>query len=108
MQAQHRPIGVTGNPLGRSARRMAKPGHLQKVTRRDSVLSTVAEPLSAGGPALQGFSTMSSVEEAFRRLTIGDPDFVAALDERDRGQRQLPRLDARTEALMRIAALVAV
>jgi alkylhydroperoxidase/carboxymuconolactone decarboxylase family protein YurZ len=52
--------------------------------------------------------TMSSVEEAFRRLTIGEPDFVAAVADRDRAVRQVPRLDARTEALMRIAALVAV
>jgi len=51
---------------------------------------------------------MSSVEEAFRRLTIGEPDFVAAVADRDRRVRQVPRLDARTEALMRVAALVAV
>jgi hypothetical protein len=51
---------------------------------------------------------MSSVEEAFRRLTIGEPEFVAAIADRDRTLRQVPRLDARTEALMRVAALVAV
>jgi len=51
---------------------------------------------------------MSSVEEAFRRLTIGDPDFVAEVTDRAEGSRRVPRLDARTEALMRIAALVAV
>jgi alkylhydroperoxidase/carboxymuconolactone decarboxylase family protein YurZ len=51
---------------------------------------------------------MSSVEEAFRRLTIGDPDFVAALGDRDRTSHHVPRLDPRTEALLRIAALVAV
>jgi hypothetical protein len=51
---------------------------------------------------------MPSVEEAFRRLTIGDPDFVAALANRGRGQHHVPRLDARTEALLRVAALVAL
>lgn len=51
---------------------------------------------------------MASVEEAFRRLTIGDPEFVSAVVNRaTRGQR-VPHLDVRTEALTRIAALVAV
>jgi len=51
---------------------------------------------------------LSSVEEAFRRLTIGDPEFVLAVVDRDRRTRAVPRLDARTEALLRFAALVAV
>jgi hypothetical protein len=51
---------------------------------------------------------MSSVEEAFRRLTIGDADFVTDVTDRAGNSRRMPRLDARTEALMRIAALVAV
>jgi phage terminase large subunit-like protein len=51
---------------------------------------------------------MGSVEEAFRRLTIGDPEFVAAVADRERRTQRLPHLDARTEALMRVAALVAV
>src|SRR3954452_5472621 len=51
---------------------------------------------------------MPSVEEAFLRYTIGDAHFVAALANRHRGPHRVPRLDARTEALMRIAALVAV
>jgi hypothetical protein len=51
---------------------------------------------------------MASVEEAFRLLTIGDPDFVATVGDRDRRTRRVPRVDARTDALLRIAALVAV
>ena len=51
---------------------------------------------------------MLSVEESFRRLTIGDPSLIGAivnLDGRDPGFRQL---DARTESLLRIAVLVAL
>ena len=51
---------------------------------------------------------MASVEEAFRRLTIGDPDFVLTVVDRDRRARTVPHVDARTEALLRVAALVAV
>ena len=51
---------------------------------------------------------MASVEEAFRRLTIGDPEFVASVAARDTSIRRVSHLDARTEALMRIAALVAL
>jgi hypothetical protein len=51
---------------------------------------------------------MASVEEAFRRLTIGDPEFVSAVVKRETRSQRLPDLDARTEALMRVAALVAV
>ena len=51
---------------------------------------------------------MASVEEAFRRLIIGDPDFVATVVDRDTRAKRVPRLDARTESLMRVAALVAV
>src|SRR4051812_27787691 len=51
---------------------------------------------------------MASVEEAFRLLTIGDPEFVAAVADRDGKARRVPHVDARTDALLRIAALVAV
>ena len=51
---------------------------------------------------------MASVEEAFRRLTIGDPEFVASVAARDTSIQRVSHLDARTEALMRIAALVAL
>ena len=51
---------------------------------------------------------MASVEEAFRRLTIGDPEFVATIADRDASARRVPHMDAKTEALLRVAALVAV
>ena len=51
---------------------------------------------------------MASVEEGFRRLTIGDPAFVAALSDRDGRVTGLKRLDALTDALLRVAAMVAV
>lgn len=51
---------------------------------------------------------MSTVQEAFRRATIGDPAFIAALSDPEARDAGLQRLDARTEALLRIAALVAV
>ena len=60
-----------------------------------------------GGLATRG-TQVASVEEAFRRLTIGDPDFVAAVGDREMRAQGVPHLDARTEALMRVAALVAV
>ena len=48
-----------------------------------------------------------TVEEAFRRLTIGDLDFASAIGDRD---LDLPvrHVDARTEALLRLSALVAI
>ena len=51
---------------------------------------------------------MATVEVGFRRLTIGDPAFVAAIADRDGRAAGIKRLDARTEALLRVAALVAV
>src|SRR4051794_4905272 len=54
---------------------------------------------------------MASVEEAFRRLAIGDPEFVAAVGGHGAPNKNVPavpRLDMRTEALLRIAALVAL
>jgi 4-carboxymuconolactone decarboxylase len=50
---------------------------------------------------------MDTVEEGFRRVTIGDPGFVAAMADREHPPA-LPRLDALTEALLRIAAMIAV
>ena len=52
-----------------------------------------------------------SVEEAFRRLAIGDPEFVAAVGGHGASNKNIPsipHLDMRTEALLRIAALVAL
>jgi 4-carboxymuconolactone decarboxylase len=49
---------------------------------------------------------VSSVEESLRLLTIGDHALEAILVPRE-GQ-PMPRLDARTEALVRLAALIAI
>jgi hypothetical protein len=51
---------------------------------------------------------MPSVEEAFRRLTLGDPEFVASIADVDSGTMGVCRLDALTEALLQLGALVAV
>jgi alkylhydroperoxidase/carboxymuconolactone decarboxylase family protein YurZ len=47
-------------------------------------------------------------EEAFRRLTIGDTGLIASLGDDDAPQRHGVRLDPRTEALVRLGALVAL
>ena len=51
---------------------------------------------------------MPSVEEAFRRLAIGDPEIFAATADHESRQMAAKRLDARTEALLRLGALIAV
>jgi hypothetical protein len=51
---------------------------------------------------------MSSVDEAFRRLAVGDARFIAAIADVEARDVALHRLDARTEALLRIGALIAV
>ncbi len=51
---------------------------------------------------------MPSAEEGFRRLTIGDPGFVASLSGRDGRALGGPCLDARTDALVRIGVLIAL
>ena len=50
----------------------------------------------------------SSAEDGFRRLVIGDQRLLASACALDGTPVDLPRLDARTEALLRIAALVAL
>ena len=50
----------------------------------------------------------ATAEDGFRRLAIGDPRLIASACARDGTPPDLPRLDARVEALLRIAALVAV
>jgi hypothetical protein len=50
----------------------------------------------------------SSPEDGFRRLAIGDPHLLAAACALDGTPLDLPRLNARTEALLRLAALVAL
>jgi 4-carboxymuconolactone decarboxylase len=51
---------------------------------------------------------MSSAEDAFRRLTIGDPGLIAALESSTGSPLDARPLDARTDALVRIGALVAL
>lgn len=51
---------------------------------------------------------MPSAEETFRRLTIGDTALLAALTAPDGGNPVVPRLDERTESLIRVAVLVPV
>jgi alkylhydroperoxidase/carboxymuconolactone decarboxylase family protein YurZ len=49
-----------------------------------------------------------SPEESFRRLTIGDPALLAALADPVHARPPVRRFDTRTEALLRIGALVAL
>ncbi len=49
-----------------------------------------------------------SAEQAFRRLTIGDPGLLAAIADPSRRSPDMPHLDPRTEALLALAALIAV
>lgn len=51
---------------------------------------------------------MSSAEDGFRRLAIGDPHLVASVCAQEVGRPGFRRLDARTEALLRIGTLVAL
>ena len=51
---------------------------------------------------------MLTVEETFRRLTIGDPRLMAAIGDTERADPDLHRLDERAERLLRIAALIAL
>jgi 4-carboxymuconolactone decarboxylase len=51
---------------------------------------------------------MSSAEETFRRLTIGEPALLAAIADLDDAEPAVARLDERTEALIRVGALVAL
>jgi hypothetical protein len=52
--------------------------------------------------------TVPSAEETFRRLTIGAASTLAAIIDLDDRTGDFPRLDARTEALLRVGALVAL
>jgi hypothetical protein len=51
---------------------------------------------------------MATVEDGFRRLTIGDPGLIAGMAGVDGPAAGVQRLDARTEALLRIGALIAL
>ena len=51
---------------------------------------------------------MLSAEDGFRRLTIGDPGLVASVAGPEGRSLDVQCLDARTEALLQIGALVAL
>ena len=51
---------------------------------------------------------MPRAEEGFRRLALGDPAFVAMITRAEGPPTDLVHLDARTDALVKIAALVAL
>ena len=60
-------------------------------------------------PGDHGWLDMSvSTEEAFRRLTIGEPRFLENLGDAEGTDRVVKVLDARTEALLRVSALIAI
>jgi 4-carboxymuconolactone decarboxylase len=64
------------------------------------------QPLEAEPPEEGTMGTMA--EEAFRRLTIGDTGLIVSLGDDDASRRSGVRLDPRTEALVRIGALIAL
>ncbi len=51
---------------------------------------------------------MRSTEDTFCRLTIGDPGLMAAIADPVGRPAVAPSLDGRTEAMVRIAALIAL
>ncbi len=51
---------------------------------------------------------MLSTDEMFRRLTIGEPVLLAAVANLDVADLAVARLEERTEALIRVGALVAL
>jgi alkylhydroperoxidase/carboxymuconolactone decarboxylase family protein YurZ len=51
---------------------------------------------------------MSSAEDGFRRLTIGEPALIAAVASRDGRPLDVRPLDALTEALLQIGVLIAL
>ena len=51
---------------------------------------------------------MSSAEEGFRRFTIGDPSLIAAMARGEGSPLEVPPLDAMTDSLLRIGALIAL
>jgi 4-carboxymuconolactone decarboxylase len=51
---------------------------------------------------------MSTAEEGFRRFTIGDPSLIAAMARGEGSPLEVPPLDALTDSLLRISALIAL
>ena len=69
----------------------------------------MSRPHKAFEPVSLEEGTMGTLaEEAFRRLTIGDTGLIASLGDDDAPKRHGVRLDPRTEALVRLGALVAL
>jgi hypothetical protein len=53
-------------------------------------------------------SAMPRAEDGFRRLSLGDPGFIAMITRAEGPDPTVVHLDARTDALVKIAALVAL
>jgi 4-carboxymuconolactone decarboxylase len=51
---------------------------------------------------------MSSAEDGFRRLTIGDPGLLASLSNPGDSPLEIRPLDARTDSLVQLAVLIAL
>lgn len=51
---------------------------------------------------------MPRAEDGFRRLTLGDPGFLAMITRAEGPASDIAHLDARTDALVKIAALIAL
>jgi alkylhydroperoxidase/carboxymuconolactone decarboxylase family protein YurZ len=51
---------------------------------------------------------MTRVEDGFRLLAIGDPRAIASMSAWQESIVAVPRLDGRTEALLRLGALIAI
>jgi alkylhydroperoxidase/carboxymuconolactone decarboxylase family protein YurZ len=49
-----------------------------------------------------------SAEDAFRRLTIGEPGFLVSLTDDANREGGAHRLDCRTESLLQVATLIAI
>jgi alkylhydroperoxidase/carboxymuconolactone decarboxylase family protein YurZ len=68
-------------------------------------MTRMLSPISASATAR--CTTMASAEEGFRRLAIGDRALLAGATDPD-GEPGVPRLDDRTESLIRVAVLVPI
>jgi 4-carboxymuconolactone decarboxylase len=71
-------------------------------------MASAATTRSPRGDQEGVWMTAPSAEETFRRLAIGDPRLLARVSEIVYGDADEHRLDGRTEALLRIGALVAL
>jgi alkylhydroperoxidase/carboxymuconolactone decarboxylase family protein YurZ len=62
---------------------------------------------SGSASAIARYTMTLSAEEGFRRLAIGDRVLLAEVTDPD-GDSDVPRLDDRTESLIRVAVLVPI